>query len=69
MATVVHSAGETNYVQPSHRRIDLTPTGLLMEGDYTQNADQAAPSLSHWAKERIDFVFSSRNPRRSSSPR
>jgi hypothetical protein len=35
MATVVHSAGETNYVQPSQRRIDLTPTGLLMEGHFT----------------------------------
>jgi hypothetical protein len=25
-------------VQPSQTRIDLTPTGLLMEGHYTQNA-------------------------------
>src|SRR5271169_1911933 len=32
-----HSAGETNFVQPSQRRIYLTPTGLLMEGHYTQN--------------------------------
>jgi hypothetical protein len=33
------SAGETHFVQPSHRRIDLTPTGLLMEGLFTQNPD------------------------------
>jgi hypothetical protein len=30
--------------------------------------DQAASSLRNCAKERIDFIFTSRNPRRSSSP-
>jgi hypothetical protein len=28
--------GKNNDVSPSKTRIDLTPTGLLMEGDYTQ---------------------------------
>jgi hypothetical protein len=38
MATVVHSAGKKKkLVERSQRRIDLTPTGLLMEGGYTQN--------------------------------
>src|ERR1019366_5246139 len=41
---------------------------LSKSGDSAQNADQAAPSLRNWAKERIAFIFSSRNPRRSSSP-
>jgi len=31
-----HSAGDKNLVQQSQRRIDLTPTGLLMEGHCTQ---------------------------------
>jgi hypothetical protein len=35
--------------------------------DNAQNADQAAPSLRNWAKERIDLIFYSRNPRRSST--
>jgi hypothetical protein len=29
--------GEKNLVQKEQQRIHLTPTGLLMEGDYTQN--------------------------------
>jgi hypothetical protein len=28
---------EKSLVQRKNKRIDLTPTGLLMEGDYTQN--------------------------------
>ena len=36
MATVTHSAGEKR-VQQIQNQIHLTPTGLLMEGDYTQN--------------------------------
>ena len=28
-----HSAGRTNVVSRNEKRIDLTPTGLLMEGD------------------------------------
>ena len=28
---------ENNNVSPSTKRIDLTPTGLLMEGHFTQN--------------------------------
>ena len=34
-----HSAGEENVLQ-KQTKIDLTPTGLLMEGDYTQNPDR-----------------------------
>ena len=30
-----HSAGEENVPNKKETRIDLTPTGLLMEGDYT----------------------------------
>ena len=37
MASVANSAGEKTFVQPSQTRIDLTPTGLLMEGHYTKN--------------------------------
>jgi hypothetical protein len=33
MATVANSAGEKNLVQQNEK--NLTPTGLLMEGDYT----------------------------------
>src|SRR5207344_1067828 len=44
-----HSAGEKTFVQPSQTRIDLTPTGLLMEGRYDQNP--IAGSMS----ETIDF--------------
>jgi len=40
----------------------------LKTGVYTKNADQAAPSLRTVVKERIDFIFYSRNPRSSSSP-
>jgi len=32
-----HSAEEKNLVRRRTNRIYLTPTGLLMEGDYTQN--------------------------------
>ena len=63
-----HSAGEKTFVQPSQTRIDLTPTGLLMEGHFTQNASQAASSAKNLAKERIAFSLSSRRPRSSSSP-
>ena len=31
------SAGEKNLFNETKSRIDLTPTGLLMEGDFTQN--------------------------------
>ena len=37
MATVANSAGEKNLVQQKNKITHLTPTGLLMEGDYTQN--------------------------------
>ena len=37
MATVANSA-EKNYPDEKQKRIYLTPTGLLMEGHYTQNA-------------------------------
>jgi len=30
-----HSAGRTNVVSRNEKRIDLTPTGLLMEGDFS----------------------------------
>ena len=36
MATVA-TRRETKTLFEKQRRIDLTPTGLLMEGDYTQN--------------------------------
>jgi hypothetical protein len=36
VATVV-TRRRKNLVQHKNDRIDLTPTGLLMEGDYTQN--------------------------------
>ena len=39
-----HSAGEKNLVQRSQTRIDLTPTGLLMEGHYTQNPSAGSVS-------------------------
>jgi hypothetical protein len=29
--------GRKNLVQQKEKRFDLTPTGLLMEGDYTHN--------------------------------
>ena len=32
-----HSAGEKTFVQQNQTRIDLTSTGLLMEGHFTQN--------------------------------
>ena len=32
-----HSAGRKNDVLQNENRIHLTPTGLLMEGHYTQN--------------------------------
>jgi hypothetical protein len=35
MATAATRREEKKLVEPSQRRIDLTPTGLLMEGDYT----------------------------------
>jgi hypothetical protein len=35
IATVAHSAGD-KLVHEKHERIYLTPTGLLMEGDYPQ---------------------------------
>jgi hypothetical protein len=41
---------------------------VALAGVSAQNAYQAAPSLRNWAKERIDFISSSRNPRRYSSP-
>ena len=31
------SVGKKNLVQRKNKRSPLTPTGLLMEGDYTQN--------------------------------
>jgi hypothetical protein len=34
-----------NYVQQKPKRIHLTPTGLLMEGDYTQNPYRAILSV------------------------
>ena len=36
MATAATRIGE-NLVEQKHKRIHLTPTGLLMEGDYTHN--------------------------------
>jgi hypothetical protein len=38
VATVV-TRREKNLVQRKNKRTHLTPTGLLMEGDYTQNPD------------------------------
>ena len=35
MASVANSAGEKNLVSQNEKRTHLTPTGLLMEGDYT----------------------------------
>jgi hypothetical protein len=40
VATVVRLGRRKNLVQRKNDRIDLTPTGLLMEGDYTQNPVQ-----------------------------
>ena len=37
MATVATRREKKKLVEPSQRRIDLTPTGLLMEGHCTQN--------------------------------
>jgi hypothetical protein len=37
MATVATRQEEKNLVQRKNKRTDLTPTGLLMEGDYTNN--------------------------------
>ena len=37
MATVVVTRWRKNLVQQKNDRINLTPTGLLMEGEYTQN--------------------------------
>ena len=48
-------------------RIDLTPTGLLMEGLSTQNRCQATSSARNCAKERIRSTLFALNPRRSSS--
>ena len=36
--------GEINRVQRKSKRTHLTPTGLLMEGDYTQNPDSGSMS-------------------------
>jgi len=36
-----YSAGEKYFVSEQEQRILLTPTGLLMEGDYTQNPSGA----------------------------
>jgi hypothetical protein len=36
-----NSAGEENLVQRRNNKTDLTPTGLLMEGDYTNYASPA----------------------------
>jgi hypothetical protein len=36
-ATVATQREEKNLVQRKNKRTDLTPTGLLMEGDLTQN--------------------------------
>ena len=39
-------AGEKKkLVEHNEKRIDLTPTGLLMEGDYTQNPDLESMSV------------------------
>jgi hypothetical protein len=35
MATVATRREEKNLVQRKNQKNDLTPTGLLMEGDYT----------------------------------
>jgi hypothetical protein len=35
MATVANSAERKEHAQQKEKRIDLTPTGLLMEGLYT----------------------------------
>jgi hypothetical protein len=37
---------EKNFVQRKNKRIDLTPTGLLMEGDYTNYRSQLVNSGS-----------------------
>src|ERR1017187_2823473 len=37
VATVATRRGRKNLVQRKNKRTHLTPTGLLMEGDYTQN--------------------------------
>jgi hypothetical protein len=37
MATVATRREEKKPVQRKNKRTDLTPTGLLMEGHYTQN--------------------------------
>jgi len=44
MASVANSAGEKNLVSQNEKRTHLTPTGLLMEGDYTQNPIQGSMS-------------------------
>jgi hypothetical protein len=41
-----HSAGETNFVQRKNETIHLTPTGLLMEGHYTQNTQPRSMSVT-----------------------
>ena len=37
MATVANSAERKEHAPQKEKRIDLTPTGLLMEGLYTKN--------------------------------
>jgi hypothetical protein len=44
-----YSAGEENLAQWSQRRIDLTPTGLLMEGDFTNRELADRWSISEMA--------------------
>src|SRR5450432_831484 len=62
------SAGKKQRDRQIPKRIPLTPTGLLMEGVYTQNPGQATSVLArNLAKERINFSLSSRKPRSSSS--
>ena len=40
VATVANSAGEKNLSNKKNNRIHLTPTGLLMEGDFTHQQQQ-----------------------------
>jgi hypothetical protein len=46
VATVVVTRWRKNLVQQKNDRINLTPTGLLMEGEYTQNPDGEVASPS-----------------------
>jgi hypothetical protein len=44
-----NSAGEKHLVQRKNERTHLTPTGLLMEGVYTQNAVVSEMAIMRWS--------------------